>query len=142
VQLPGDVIDVGGFLGDVLLYLLQREGLALLLRPLVLDDRLRLGEVELDPGYLVVQDSWILDDMESFIQPPSDLHDSLGVAHQHQLLELFHLAVLILLLEPSEQRSLLVELIQKLLIFTVILVVSLEIGIHNLAHELNRVLEH
>lgn len=65
-------------------------------------DSLRLGKIELDPSYFIVQNSWILNYVKSFIQSPSDLDDPLGASHHHKLLKLFHLTMLILLLEPCE----------------------------------------
>ena len=140
VHLAGDVVDVGGLLRDVLLDLLERAGLAVL--PLEERTALRLRQVELHPRDLVVQDARVLHQVERFVQPATDLHDPLGVSHQHQPLELLHLAALVLVLEPREEGGFLIELLEEQLVLVVVLVVSFEVGIHDFAHELDGVLQH
>lgn len=104
MHFPGDVVDVGGFFGDILLDFFESVMLALIaISSLIKDhDCLRLGKVKFNPSYLIVQYSWILYNIECFIKSSSDLYYPLWISHQDKFLELFHLAVLILLLESSK----------------------------------------
>lgn len=52
------------------------------------------------------------------------------------------MATLVLVLESRKERGLLVEILEEKLLFIVILIISLEIRIHDLAHELYGVLQH
>lgn len=63
---------------------------------------LRFGKIELYPSYFIVQNSWILNYMKSFIQSSSYLYDPFRASHHHKLLKLFHLPMLILLLESCK----------------------------------------
>jgi hypothetical protein len=96
---------VCGLFRDVLLDLLESVVLSLITLLFLLEnhDSLRLGKIELDPGYFIVQNSWILDYMKSLIESSSYLDDPLRASHHHKLLKLFHLPMLILLLESCEQ---------------------------------------
>ena len=64
---------------------------------------LSLGEVELHPRDLVVQDARILHQMEGFVQSAADLHYPLWVSHKDQSLKVLHLAALVLVLESREE---------------------------------------
>lgn len=80
VHLAGDVVDVGRLFCYVLLDFFEGAGLAFLA---LLEEggALRLGEVELHPRDLVVEDARVLNQMEGFVQPAPDLHYPLGVSH-------------------------------------------------------------
>lgn len=89
---------------DILLDLLESVVFSLITLLFLLKNHnsLRLGKIELNPSYFIVQNSWILDYMKSFIESSSYLYDSLRASNHHELLELFHLSMLILLLESGK----------------------------------------
>lgn len=61
-----------------------------------------LGKIKLNPGYFIVQNSWILNYMKSFIESSSNLNYSLRTSHQNKPLKLFDLSMFILLLESRK----------------------------------------